>query len=855
MVGKFDLWASSRGKAADRVLPWWLALWLLAAVLAIGSAPYWIATWTLGGGVLSALLVFGRLARGWSWLSTLLLALAIYSALQVVPLPVRWLDSIAPHSAEYWRALERVSGKAGAPSWGSLSLDPGATALEVLKWSAYAWVSAASGRVAKVHGFTTILLIIGGVGTCLSLLGIGHVLVSADRVFGIYSPVAPSRVIGPLINPNHFAAYANLAALSCAGVALTSSGRTLRLLGLSATGLNVIACFVSASRGGVLALLLCLGILVAMALWVQRPRTRLPLGRALSVYAALVLLGATSLSTDRSRELFDSDLSKFALLPRALEAASEHWAFGVGRGAFDSLSHRYYPELGPVVLRSVEAFPVSFLVEWGAPVTAVALVALGIMFGPVRLGALRDLRRAAAWIALLGIFLQNLADIGLELPSLSLAVWALFGALESSADSRRSEQAVPSRVRSIGAAGAAVFAALGILAATQLGPNAFERRRDLHARFARGDPHFDAVALEAMLACPADPYFPFLAGLAKAKRGQDALRLGAIALHRAPSYGRAHFLVGRALLGRGALSQAILEFRWAMQSDPSLIPEAVKAGLSAARNEEQIERLIPPEAYRDQVLFELFLRLPDASYAELRRRLLREAVSLAPEKPGPLSALLFERASDLRRKSVPCATGRCPLEDDSGLREELTRGLERLRELAPSSCAPVRIQALLLELDGRARDAEALFSQTCSSCKESVACARDRLELADRIGAPDLVNQAESSYRALSCASPESCARTEEYLGARARSRGEMAIAANHLFSAASQAPTGERFLEAARAYVQARAFTRAASAYERAKQLGASDPAIERELSSLRRDSLRELLQTDKPSPGPGAP
>lgn len=82
-----------------------------------------------------------------------------------------------------------------------------------------------------------------------------------------------------------------------------------------------------------------------------------------------------------------------------------------------------------------------------------------------------------------------------------------------------------------------------------------------------------------------------------------------------------------------------------------------------------------------------------------------------------------------------------------------------------------------------------------------------------------------------------------------------MAIAANHLFSAASQAPTGERFLEAARAYVQARAFTRAASAYERAKQLGASDPAIERELSSLRRDSLRELLQTDKPSPGPGAP
>lgn len=855
MVGKLDSWASLRGKAADRVLPWWLTLSLLGSALAIGSAPYWVSVGTLGAIILTSPVVFGGLARGWSGLSTLLLFLAVYSAAQLVPLPVSWLEVVAPHSAEYFRGLERIPGTPVGRSWGALSLDPGATALEVLKWSVYALVSAASGRVVRVYGFTTILVIVGGVGSCLSLIAIGHVLVSAERVFGLYAPIPRRAVLGPLINPNHLASYANFAALSCVGLALTSSGRVIRLLSVGASALNVIACFVSASRGGVLALLVGLGLLAAMALWIQPPRTRLSRGWTLSGYAALVALGVASLSTARSRELFDSDLSKFALLPRALEAASEHWVWGVGRGAFDALSLRYYPELGSVVLRSIEAFPVSFLVEWGAPVTLVALLCLGRLFAPTRLGALWDFRRAAAWLALSTVFLQNLADIGLELPSLSLAVWALFGALESSADQRRSERVGLKRFRSGAAAFAVPCAVLGLAMSVQLGPSAFERRRDLHARFVARDPHFEAAAREAMFACPADPYFPFLAGLAKAASGQDALSLGAVALHRAPSYGRAHFLVGRALLGQGARSQAILEFRLAMQSDPSLIPEAVRAGLAVAENEEQIERLIPTGAHRDRALFELFLRLPEATHAELRRRLLREAVALAPDKPGPLSTLLFEWATDLRRKTTPCASGRCPLSAEGELREELIRAQRRLKELAPTSCAPLRVEAFLLDLDGRPRDAEARLARDCSSCKESVACTRDRIELADRIGDTDLMSHAETAFRALSCSSPESCARSEEYLGGRAMSRGETGKAANHFFSAASQAPTAARWLAAARAYVQARTLPRAASAYERAKQLGANDPEVERALSSLRRDTLRELLQTDKPRPGSGAP
>lgn len=826
-------------------------VWLFGSALALGCAPYWLAFAVLGLIVFSASFVFGELRRGWSSLSTVLLGLALFSGVQVIPMPLPLLGPVSPAAASYWSDAARIPGLSGPIRYGSLSLDPGATALEVLKWSTYAIVSAAAGRLSKLFGVSAMLSVTGALGSLLSVIGLGHVLVSAERVFGIYAPITGRTVIGPLINPNHFAAYANLAAFCCAGLALSSSRSRVRVAAGCAVALNVLACFVSASRGGVLTLLLGFGALV---LWVGLTRrqetSRLGAGPLLGLFGVLVGLGGFSLTGARSHELLDRDLSKLALLPRAFDAAGDFPLFGVGRGAFDSVAFRYFPDLGAVVLRSVESFPVSFLVEWGAPVTVIALVLFALVLWPGR--AVKNIRRTAAWIGICAVLVQNLADIGLELPSLSLAFWALAGALKEGRQDGSSRRDVLRTFDPGGAVGFALgLAALGALLAYFMGPNAFERRRALHAQYVARDPGFSRQALASMLASPADPYFPFLAGVDAAERGEDALGFGALALRRAPGYGRGHFLVGRALLARGAREQAIMEFRLAMQEDRALIVDGVRAGMMAAQTASQFERLVPSGANRSSVLFELFRDLPEGRWPALRRRFLREANALSPENSSISAALLFELTSDLRRGTVPCSErieGRCPLVEAERVRSELDRGLAQLARREPASCATARVRAQLLEIDGRVRDGEQLLARECSTCLEPAVCIKDRLALADRIGDARLIEAAELTFRAMSCDSTDACAHSEEYLADRARARGELAAAAQHLFNAASQSPSPNRWFATARAYLAARSVSRAGAAYERARELGATDAALEKEISALRRDSLRDLLQKDRP-------
>lgn len=854
MVENFAGWTPLRGaQARPPLVLFGLAVaWLLASALALGSAPYWFAVAVLSFVQLSALFVFGELRRGWSLLSTLLLGLALFSAIQLIPLPLYFLDRVSPTVASIWRGAAKIPGLDGPPRYGSITLDAGATALEVLKWSTYAIVSAAGGRLSKTVGLGAILGALGAVGTTLSLVGFGHVLTSAQRVFGLYAPIAERTVTGPLINPNHFATYANLAAFSCAGLALSNARRRVRLASGWAVAVNVLACFVSASRGGVTTLLVGLG---ALLVWNEFSRRKQP-GRIggiplLLIYGVLIGLGGFSLTSGRSHELLNGDLSKLALLPTALDAARDSWLFGVGRGAFDSVSFRYFPSLGPIVLRSIESFPLSFLVEWGAPVTATALVSLGFLLRPSRVRAGENVRRTSAWLAICAVSVQNLADIGLELPSLSLAVWTLAGALAMSPKPERGHSSLPrSALRWSGAASAVGLGVLGALLSLTTGPDAFGRRRELHARYVARDAGFRALAGRAMLAYPADPYFPFLVGVDVAGQGGDALAFGALALGRAPAYGPGHFLVGRALLARGAREQAILEFRLAMQSDRGLIVDGVRAGLVAARTEEQIERLIPTGANRPAVLFELFRLLSDSEWPALRRRVLREANALMPTQYTLAVALLFELTADLKRGTTPCSEGergRCPLVGVDRLRAELEQHLTRLSERNLGSCAPIRVRAALLELDGRGREGEQLLARECSACWEAGACVKDRLGLADRLGDFRVVEEAELAFHALSCDSAESCAHSEEHLAERARAQGEVATAAKHLFKAAAQSPSGTRWLAAARAYLVARSFGQATAAYDRARALGAADPVIEAQLSQLRRESLRDLLQKDR--------
>src|SRR5262245_34648682 len=183
------------------------------------------------------------------------LSLAAYTLLQVLPMPRHILAKLAPLNADVWeRALLPFGGP--GPGWASISLDPGATYVEVLKWLVYAGVFALSAWMGSRRGAEWGLALVFGCGVLLSLVTVAHGLVNATTVFGVYKPhytVAPWHV-SPLLNSNNLSGYLNLGAMCGLGLLVARRAllpRWVVALGVATTvGVDV----TSGSRGGFLVL-------------------------------------------------------------------------------------------------------------------------------------------------------------------------------------------------------------------------------------------------------------------------------------------------------------------------------------------------------------------------------------------------------------------------------------------------------------------------------------------------------------------------------------------------------------------------------------------------------------------------
>src|SRR5688572_28729937 len=114
-----------------------LALVTAGSVLAVGAVPPDVL---LVCGAISLLVAVGSTFLEQPRCSplpvALLLGLAAYSALQAVPLPIGWLRVLSPAAADVWSRALLPLGE--TVSTGTLSLDPGASVSEALKWASYA---------------------------------------------------------------------------------------------------------------------------------------------------------------------------------------------------------------------------------------------------------------------------------------------------------------------------------------------------------------------------------------------------------------------------------------------------------------------------------------------------------------------------------------------------------------------------------------------------------------------------------------------------------------------------------------------------------------------------------------------
>ncbi len=860
-------WLEERG---ETLLVGLVALTVVASVLCVGTVHVGVLVAVAPVALLCGLLALwlrGKRVRELPAPVVVLGLLALYTALQAVPLPVGLLAAIAPDNADVWARSLHPFGESG-PSAASISIDPGATLVEALKWLCYASMFLAAAAIGRAKGARTILMLVFASGLALALVTLGHGMARAETLYGIYEPhqARPQWALSPLLNTNNLAGYLNLTLFS--GLGLLVSDRPVLprwLLGLG------IACMVgvtvvSASRGGVLTLIIgAVAVTFALAAAARHRRRRrrkkgrgetppptrwqvwLPLGATLLGGTVLALLGANDLVW---KGLLDESTEKLAIVEWTKPMIAAHPWFGVGRGAFETGFPPYQESFGTnVIYTHAENFAAQWVSEWGLPVGVGAFLALLWLLRPSRLRARGDRVTAAACVGVVALLLQNLVDLALEVTSVSIAAAVLLGGLWGAPSARRRRRRrsqddsgdddtgdddtgdddtgsfdLPPRRRVVLAPLLlALFGTAALAAVVTWGMHpALDDRTELQQMYVDADLSdlaasnaFRQQLHAAIVRHPGDPFLPLLGAL-EARRRPDGkpLRWLARAVERDPTNGRPHLTLAEVFARAGARGQALLELRLAVERDPVLTGRAAAIAVQLTDDFRRLEQAVPEGPAGASMLAELGARIPRNQQPALRKKLLRAAMGRDPALTRPRSVeasdLLAELAQDPPSKR--CTPRRACV-------DRIQAHIKVIDEQTPDSPQAHILHAQLLALDDKHADAEKLLAENCGRYRNATACWRQRVVVANQMRAGDALGEAMSSYLASACTRPPQCASAAEWLGGLLAKRGDWAGAAAKYERAAREDPTAARWLRLAESAARAGQATRARHALRRAKR------------------------------------
>jgi tetratricopeptide (TPR) repeat protein len=789
-----------------------------------------------------------------------LLGLAAFTALQCVPLPAGLVALLSPSSADVWARALIPFGEA-APAWVTLSLDPGATVVEVVRWTTYAslLLSAivAGARRGPTWGATTLFysaLVVGGITLLHGLLGL-------SSVYGLYRPMFPQGRwhIGPLLNSNNLAGYLNLGLLS--GMGLTLSRRpSISRIGVG-VGVAALAAMVaiSGSRAGVVALLAGFG---AIGLSIFRAKDSIQrvgkLGPALGAVAGAALLAWLGSSNESLHELFDRNIEKLQVFPFIAPLVRDHAVFGVGRGAFESVFPAYHVGAANLYFAHPENFAAQWIAEWGVPVGAVVTVALAWVLLRARREAEASLSAAGIWAGLVALVLQNLLDLGFEVPGVMAAAMLGLGALWGRAHRHDVIQASGGNAPSVPVnwrlriSGAAVLTGLAV-GAFWFGRNGDTAdRRRIHEALLRTDtkaPGSVASARRALRAAtarhPADPYFPRIgAVLAFSTGDQNPVPWLGRALDRGMKIGQTHFELARVLAAAHARKQALLELKLAVTYQPNIGEEVVRLAMRLARTFDDLALTVPDEDAPGARMLELL-----AIYAggrgdtDVRERCLRAALARAPESVSVRVALAYDRLAGIvaRDAASACAGERRPL-----CLQEIEAQIAAIARLAPESPQAAILKARVLVVLGRARNAEELLRQECPKFSGDLfqSCVRARVEMAVASRSPELLGAASRDLTAIGCNSSAACADLMTFLGFQAANLGDFGGALTYYQRSVNEEPTANGWAGVAAAATALGEHALAASALKQQLRISPGDQRAVQRLNEETRQSIVDSVK-----------
>ncbi len=801
---------ASRWRALAAALPSWQGAGLFAvvlvSVLAVGSVHGDVVLALAPFALTLALVVAlrGRVRSG--FVPWVLFGLGMYSLLQAVPFPVAWTRIVTP-AVDVWTGALSLTD-ASEPRFLPVSLDPGASLVEAVKWSCYAAVFIVAGDTAQRLGLNAVLRFVFASAVIVAGVTLAHKATDATRLYGFYAPefASPQFALSPLLNPNNLAGYLNLGALT--GVGLIVSSRTTGSRGLLALGVTAVVAvsMLSGSRGGWAALALAVPLAFGALALVKSPSTRR--ARRL-ILPAVALVGGLALFALASggqllRSAKNEGLEKLDLISWSRGIIGDYAWTGVGRGAFETSFAAYRGDHGRHIYAHAENFVAQWCAEWGVPIAVSALVALAWGLRPSRLGARQSAAAACAVVGIAMLTLQNLVDLSFELFSVSLAVVTVLGAMHASARVEPAETTRPGhgRLYPMVVAGAAVLALACWVGAVSLGrsPAIVERRAlsNLTGATSKTDVAGQRAIVDRVRAAiarhPADAFFPYLGAVATYRAGGDAVPWINRALERDPNAGRPLLLLAHVLAARGALDQALLSAQLAVERDYSLVP-AVHALVSELSPTPEAFFRAAPEGVPGSAVLHAFARsVPGDADPALRRALLAESVVRDPTRTEARLLLVRELLGDLEKPGPKCV---------ASAEQECLRQVRALCAYEPFAAAnpheaAICVARALLE-EGRAADALAALTAACQAKLEHAECLRWRIVAADRASASP--SRVVEEYLEAACKSAEECRRASTWLGQRAFTAEDWGAATEHFERAArdgGDAASWERLARAA---------------------------------------------------------
>ena len=502
---------------------------------------------------------------------------AAWDAFQLIPLPPAMLRTLTPHAAAAWFGNDAILGK--ALGWHPISVDLAETAfMAVCATAVAAFFIVCLRHACGPKGARSLVIAVGVVVVCFDLVALGHSLIGATEVYGLY-PVIDRGLVGqvpivtPLMNANHAAALACVGPPLLVGFSIEARSPSTTVIALAGAAVSAAVAIMTFSRGGFA--VLAMEMFAMTAYRFLRPgdlRSRAAGALIAAAAAALAIAAALYVALERILgEARDTNIDKVQLFARSAAMIPDFAMTGDGRGAFSSAFAAYQPPSIAIGGRftHVESWPIQLVIDCGVPFTIAFVGAIAwVIVRCVRTVIVRP-TTFGAFIALCGLGIHDLADFSMEFVGVGLVAAALAAIVVSTRNQRMGAARHREARWPVIAACVVPLVAFLVLLRPHWRHGVDDDCRRVASEWTAGRLEGAGPALgEAMARHPAEPYLPMVAGV-RLLSTPDAAPLLARAIKLGPGRPQGHFWLARWLLRAGRRAQAWAEYREALRLAPA----------------------------------------------------------------------------------------------------------------------------------------------------------------------------------------------------------------------------------------------------------------------------------------------